>query len=180
MLLQQSRSPQHFLERRRATFIYPVSIMHGLRTIQTQPDQEVMFEEKLTPIIIQEDAIGLHGMLNLDAGACICLYKIHCTFEKIQSHQSWFAPLPGYRDFRSTLRFEQLANLCFEGLFAHTKTTVRVKLLFGEEKAIGAIKLTCGSGGLAQDVKVGRSILRPAIWEIRGSSVFLHALETKG
>ena len=126
MLLQQPRSPHHFLERRCTTFIYTVGIVHGLWTIQTQPDQEVMLVEKPAPIIIQEDAIGLHGMLNVDAGARIGMYKVHCAIEKVESHQSWFAPLPGYRDFRSTLRFEQLANICFEGLVTHTKTTVRV------------------------------------------------------
>src|SRR6266571_5976625 len=165
MLLQQPRSTHHFLERRRTTFIYTVGIVHGLWTIQAQPDQEVMFVEKSAPIIIQEDAIGLHGVLNVDARASIGMHKLHRAIEKVESHQSWFATLPGYRDFRSTLRFEQLTNIGFEGLVTHAKTTVRVEFLLGEEKAIGAIEVTGSARRLTQDMKVRGSVLRPASWK---------------
>ena len=87
--------------------------------------------------------------------------RVHRSLEKIQSHQGGFAALPGYRDFRCSLRFDHLPDIGFEHIVAHAKATVRIEFLLGEEKAVGAIQVACCAGWFAQDMKGGWCVLRP-------------------
>lgn len=165
--VQEPSSTHDFMERWCAPFIYAVRIVHGLWAIQTQPDQEMVLAEKLAPGIVQEDAIGLHGMLDADAWASVDMHKIHGAFEEVETHQGGFATLPGNRDLGRTLRFEQLADIGLEGLIAHAKAAVGVEFLLGEEKAIGAIQVASGARRFAQDVKRRGGVPGPTLWKAR-------------
>ncbi len=155
VLLQESCGTQHLVECRSASFIHAIGIVHGLRAIQTQPNQEVVLAEKLAPVVIQEDAIGLHRMPDCDAWTRVVCDVVHRALEKVQSHQGGFTALPGDSDFGDTLRFDHLADVGFERLVAHAKAAVGVELLLGEEKAVGAIQVAGCAGWFAQNMKVG-------------------------
>ena len=135
--------------------------MHGLRAIQTQPDQEVLFAEEVAPGHIQEDAVGLHRMLDRNAWTSVLFDVVHRALEEVQPHQGRFATLPGNRHFWGTLRFKRLADVGFEGLIAHTKAAVGVELLLRQEKAIGAIEVAGGARRFGQDMKGGWCVLWP-------------------
>src|SRR6266516_2672539 len=98
--------------------------MHLLRAIHTQPDQKMVLAEKLAPGLIQEDAIGLHRVLDSNAWTRVLFDVVHCLLEKVESHQGGFAALPGNGHFRGALRLDQLADIGFEQIISHAKTAV--------------------------------------------------------
>src|SRR6266516_2241538 len=135
--------------------------MHLLRAIHTQPDQKMVLAEKLAPGLIQEDAIGLHRMLDSNDWTRVLFDVVHCSLEKVQSHQGGFAALPGNGHFRGALRLDQLADIGFEQIITHAKAAVRVEFLLGKEKAVRAIEVACCARGFAQDMERGWCVLRP-------------------
>ena len=56
-----------------------------------------------------------------------------------------FTAMTGNGDFRDALRFNHLTDIGFEQIITHAKAAVGVKLLLGEEKAIGAVEVAGGA-----------------------------------
>lgn len=50
--------------------------------------------EEPAPVVIEEDAVYLEGVLDTGSGLCILLLHFHCPPEEVQSHQGRLSPLP--------------------------------------------------------------------------------------
>ena len=52
MLLQLQPGGEYFVECRLAAFVHAIAVMQLLRAIDAQPDQELVFAQKLVPLVI--------------------------------------------------------------------------------------------------------------------------------
>src|SRR5437763_16900794 len=57
VLLQQTDTAHHFLKSRLATFIYAITVVELLWSIDRETDQEAIFGQNITPAIIEECSI---------------------------------------------------------------------------------------------------------------------------
>ena len=59
-----------------------------------------MFLEEGAPVIVQQDAVGLEGVLNDLVRAAVFLDELERVPEEVELHQRRFASLPGNGDLR--------------------------------------------------------------------------------
>ena len=102
MLLQRLQRAHYQLMRRAPAFGHAILVVDLRRAIKRQTNQEMMTRKKLTPFIVQQDAVGLKAVANPPSGPVFLLQSNRPTI-KIQPHQGWLSPLPGEGDL--ILRF---------------------------------------------------------------------------
>jgi len=66
--------------------VHSVGIMKLSRPVQGQPYEKVVLPEKFAPFVIQQGAIGLHGVLNGHPRTPVLLLILYRSPEKVQAH----------------------------------------------------------------------------------------------
>jgi hypothetical protein len=125
------------------------------RAVDADADQEVIFLEEFTPFIVQQGAVGLHGVLESHPRSAVFLLISDGLAVEIDSHQGRLATLPGYGDLITAVGLDQLADVGFKGLFGHAEIAIRVKQLLIQEEAIRASQVAGGTAGFGQYVNAG-------------------------
>jgi len=136
VLLQEPQPAHHFVISWSTTLINAVDIMHVTGTVQAQPDQVVIFLEELAPFVVQQRAVGLHGVLESHARYPVLLLELDRLAVEIHPHQGWFATLPGNSHFGTAMALDQLLDIGFQSLFRHAELAVRVEQLLIQEEAV--------------------------------------------
>ena len=137
--------------------------MNVAGTVQTESDKKVFALEELTPVVVEENAIGLEGIVD-GAATGVFFLQGNGFFIKGNAHQAGFAALPCKGEFRGILRFAILANVLLECRIAHAMLRAGfIEGFFFQVKAIPAAKVAVGAGGLGHEVKwwegVGHGLL---------------------
>jgi len=114
MFFEQSNAAQDTIEGGRAALVPAIEIMRFARTVEADPDQKAIFGEEFAPLIVQQGAIGLQGVINVHTGTRIFFLISHRAAEEIHAHQGWLAALPGKVDFRHSLGCDVLAGIIFQ------------------------------------------------------------------
>jgi hypothetical protein len=116
--------------------------MHMSGAIQAETDRVIVFLEELAPLIVQQGAVGLHGVPR-NAYLVCASYPAYDTFPgtrrlygRNRLHQRWLAALPGYSNLRTTVRLAQLADISLQSLFAHTKLDIGVEKFLVQEQTV--------------------------------------------
>ena len=155
VLLQQAQPRHHLVVGRVAAFIDAVEIVHILRTVQADAEQEVVLGEELAPVVIEGDGVGLQGVGDAHAWALVLLLVAHRLAEKVQAHQRRLAALPSEVDLIDLLRLDVLADVFLEQAVRHAEFAAGIEFFFGEEIAVFAIKVADGASRLGHQVKSG-------------------------
>ena len=69
VLAQEPPALHHFVEGASFAAIEPVRVMDLARAVDAQADQEIVLLEKGAPLVIEQDAVGLKGVLRRSARA---------------------------------------------------------------------------------------------------------------
>jgi hypothetical protein len=86
VFLEQPGSPYNPIEGSMASFVFPVEVVKFPRTIHAEADQEFILVEKLAPLLIEENTVGLEGVFDLRPGFLIFFLKFHGAPEEIETH----------------------------------------------------------------------------------------------
>ncbi len=95
MLLQQPQPTHDLVEAWLAPFVHAVNVVQRPRAINADAQQEVVFGKKGGPFVVQQRAIGLHGVQEGHARPPVLLYQLHGAPVERQPHERRLAPLPG-------------------------------------------------------------------------------------
>ena len=136
----------------------PVGVVDLARAVDAQADQEVVLLEEGAPVVVEQDAVGLEGVLHGLAGPAVLLDELDGAPEELELHQRRLAALPRHGDLGRAVRLEQLADVGLERGLGHPALVVRIQRFLGQEEAIRAIDVAGGPARLRQQVEARRSI----------------------
>ena len=94
VLLHHPDAPHDIVKGAAPGVVLPVKVVNLRRTVETDADQKVFFAEKLAPLGIEQQAVGLQGIFNDLSGPGVFFLKGHDIAEEIDSHQERFPSLP--------------------------------------------------------------------------------------
>ena len=151
--LEGSPALHHQVESALAAAVNPVGVVQLARAVNAQADEKMMFLEERAPVIVEQQAVGLEGVLHDLFGPAVGFNEFHRTLEEVELHQRRLATLPRHRDLLGAMRFEQLADVGLERGLGHPALFVRIQCLLGQEEAIGAINIAGGPARLRQQVE---------------------------
>ena len=111
MPLQLLAGGEDLVKGRLATLVHPEAVVQFLRTIDAQPNQELVVAQKRVPVVIQQSAIGLEVVLDVQTRTLVFLFECDHLLEESDAQQGRFATLPGEYDFVAALGFNVLAYM---------------------------------------------------------------------
>jgi hypothetical protein len=123
------------------------------RPVQGEADEKAALAEELAPFVVQEGAVGLHGVLKCRSRSPILLFDLDGPPEEVQAHQGRLSPLPGYGDRGVLLGLYILADIALQNLVGHPKAALRIEVLLGEEETVFAAEIAYRPRGLGHEMK---------------------------
>ena len=131
--------------------------MQLLRAIDAQPNQELVLAQKRVPLVIQQRAVGLQVVLDVQTRTLVFLFQRDHLLEELDTQQRRLAALPREHDFVAALSFDVLANVGFENLVADAELAVAAQQFFLVQViAIGAVEVADRPDRLHHGVKARR------------------------
>ena len=94
MFLQLQPGSEYFVECRLTAFVYAVAVMQLLRAIDAQANQKLVIAQKRVPVVIQERAVGLQIVLDVQTRTLIFLFECDHLLEELDAQQRRLAALP--------------------------------------------------------------------------------------
>jgi hypothetical protein len=95
-------------------------------SIDAKSNQKFMLPKEGAPLVIEENAICLEGLLDNLTGSAVLFDEFDRAPEEVKLHQSWFPALPRDRYMRRPVRFQQLADVFLQRDFGHPLPVVRI------------------------------------------------------
>ena len=155
------------VERALPLAVAPVGVVQLARPVDAEADQEVVLLEEGAPGVVEQDAVGLEGLLNRLPGLAVFFDEFDGALEEFELHQRRLAALPGDRHFGRAMRLEQLADVALERRLRHPVLVVGVERLLRQEEAIGAVDVAGRPARLGEQMKARRRSRGPALGERR-------------
>ncbi len=85
----------YFIKRAATCVVFAVVVVEFFRAVDADSDEEIIFMEKIAPVVVDKNCVCLEGVADLPAFGCIFLLKLDGPFIEIKTHKSGFTPLPG-------------------------------------------------------------------------------------
>lgn len=127
--------------------------MQVLGAIDAQAHQELVFLEKLTPLLVQQKAIRLQIVLDLLPAGVFLLNLDDLTVE-VESQQRWLAPMPGEYHRVSVLVGDVLPNELLQQVVGDwAGLCVAQQALLVQVVAVGAIDIASRANWLDGDME---------------------------
>jgi hypothetical protein len=102
--------------------------VHRWRAIERQTYQHVFFREKLTPLVVEQRAIGLQREIK-DALWPSDLFRLRDKSSiKVDTHQRGFATLKRDRNFTSAVRLNELGQILRNKIIGHPEAVAGIQL----------------------------------------------------
>ena len=165
MLFQKIDALHYLAKRRRAHFVAPVLVVKLLRAVDRYAHQPVVITEKAAPLVVEQCAVGLDGVVDDAAGGIFFLKLDHPLVERQRTHQR-LAPMPAEKHLRSGLRLDVHTDEPLKRIVGHDKPAVGllllVKIVFLEVVTVLACEVAHRSG------RLGHNIHRPGKWGMDG------------
>ncbi len=158
VLAQEAPAAHHQVEGALAAAVDAVGVVQLARAVDAQADQEVVLLEEHAPVVVEQQAVGLEGVLHRLAGLAVLVDQLDRAAEELELHQRRLAALPGHRDLRRAVRLEQLADVGLERGLGHAVLVVRVQRFLGQEEAVGAVDVAGRAARLGQQVEARRRV----------------------
>ena len=157
---QRFPAAHHLLEGAVAAAVDAVGVVDLLRPVHAQADQEAVRLEKPAPVIVQQHAVGLEGVLDFLVRPNVLLHELHGTFEEVQPHERGLAALPRHGDRGRRVRLQELANVVLQRPLRHAALGVGIERFLGQEETVRAVQVARTAAGLCQQMEARRSMLK--------------------
>jgi hypothetical protein len=125
------------------------------RTVDAETDEEPVRCEELSPLVVQQRAVGLDRVLDPYARTLDTLGQLDSAAEEVETHQRGLATLPGDRHLIGLVSVEQLGDVRLEHLVAHPEPVAGVQRLLHQEEAVLAVEIADRAGRLREHVELG-------------------------
>ena len=133
--------------------VEPVGVVQLARPVHAQAHQEVVLLEEGAPVVVEQDPVGLEGLLHDLSRPAVLLDQLDGAGEEGEPHERRLAPLPGHRHLGCPVGLEQLADVGLEGGLGHPLLVAGVQRILGQEEAVGAVDVAGGPARLGQEVE---------------------------
>ena len=154
---QVAEPAHHVVEGSLPSLVDAVGVVQRPRTVDRDPDEDVVLLEERRPLLVEEGAVGLDRVDGALAGPEVTVRQLDRTTEEVDAHEGRLAALPGDRHLRNArMRLDQLADVRLEQLVGHTEARARIEHLLREEEAIRAIEVADRAGRLREQVECRR------------------------
>ena len=87
--------------------------------MDTRTDEETIFLEKRSPLLVKKNTVCLQIVFNALAGFCMLLLKRYDLTKKIKTAERGFASLPGKDNLRARDAFDILPDEKLQRFFIH-------------------------------------------------------------
>ena len=144
-----------------------IGVVHRWRAVERQTYQHVFRCEKLTPLVVEQRAIGLQREFKDSLRAGDLLGFGHKAAVKIDAHQCGFAALKRDRDFASAVCLDELGQIGRDEIIRHSKAVAGIQLFLRQEEAVGAIKIADCTSRFCEHVERRRKPLGPGWRQLR-------------
>jgi len=118
--------------------------------VDGEADEELLFVEEPAPVVVEEGAIGLEGVLDGLAGAFVFVLEFDGFSEEVESGEGGFAALPGDGHFVGKMG-DEAGEEFLEGGEGHAVFVAVVDGFGGEVIAVGAVEVAERADGLDHD-----------------------------
>ncbi len=105
--------------------------MQFARTINAEADEKVALLEEGAPILVDQDTVGLKGVLHRLAKPAVLLDEFDGTPKEVELHERGLAALPRHDHFGCAVRLKQLTDIGLERGLGHPVLVVRIERFFG-------------------------------------------------
>ena len=147
----------HRVEGRPSCPVAPVAVVDRTWPVDADADQEILAGEEAAPILVEQHAVGLKGILDPHAVRAMELLQRYRPLEEIHPQQSRLAALPGEQHLALAglyLRRNQVAHIAFQNRIGHAEALfVRIELFLLQIVAIGAGDVAARPDGLGHHEK---------------------------
>jgi len=133
----------HFVESSRAGMVGAVMVVVLFGAVDADADEEVVFAEKLAPLVVEQDGVGLQSVADDLAGCAVFPLQLDELLIEIEAHERGFTALP-CKTRLGKLQLEVIGDEAFEYFVAHTLAapanfgcTALVEAVFAIEIAVG-------------------------------------------
>ena len=114
--------------------------------------EKVVFSQKSAPVIGEQRAVGLQGIVDVLAGCVLLLQCQRLLVERPRAHQR-FAAVPGEKHVVAGLNGDVIVNVALECLVAHLLFgRFGVEFLLFEVITISTVQIAGRTGGFGHDV----------------------------
>ena len=153
VLAERREAAHDLVEGGPADLVATISIVQLARAVDAQTDEKAVLLEEARPVAVDLGAVGLDGVGDGHARACVPVRQLDRPAEELETHEHGLAALPGDRDFGRAMRLDELPDVALEQLIAHARAPPRVQLLLLEEEAVGAVQVADRARRLRQEVE---------------------------
>ena len=108
-----------FVEGSSAGMVGAVMVVVLFGAVDTNTHEEVIFAEKLTPLVVEENCVGLQSVAYDLAWCAVFLLELDELLIEIEAHERWFTALPCEAGLGES-QFEVIGDEAFEDFIAHT------------------------------------------------------------
>ncbi len=134
----------------------PVAVVELAGTVDAETDQEPVIVEQLAPLVGEQRAVRLDGVVHLLAGLPVALGELDGATEEVDAHEGGLAALPGDGHLGRGLRFDDLPHVGVEQLVGHAEPVPGVERLLRQEEAVLAVEVADRARRLGENVEVRR------------------------
>ncbi len=128
-------------------------VVHFPRAVDAQSHEVVVLLEERGPLVVDEGAVGLHGVDDaLPSLGPVLLSQLHGALVEVEAAEHRLAALPGDVDLTAGRRLHELLDVRLQRFVVHHGRLARIQVLLGEEEAVFAAKVARGAGGLGQQM----------------------------
>ena len=153
--------------RRRAALVHALGVVDVRRTIHGEADQEPVLGEESRPLLVEQRAVRLDGVLDDLARSAVAIHELQEAAEEVEAHEGGLATLPGDGHPLRAVRLQQLPHVLLQDAVVHAEGAARVEGLLGEEEAVRAVEVADGAAGLDQHVEGRRGAWRQGVGQHR-------------
>ena len=121
--------------------------MYILGTVERQANEEVIILEEAAPVIVEQDAVRLQGVLYLLATG-IFLLQFHRLAEERKPCHQWLAAMPAETDGLLRCALDVLPDVCLKQFVAHARHCSAVNFALVAVVAIVAVEVARRAYGL--------------------------------
>ena len=134
-------------------FVDAVVVVIFFGTVDRNADQEFVYGEEFTPLVVEERAVGLEGIVDRFSVGIFFLEGNNLAKE-VDAEDGRLATLPCEGNFGDALCFDVLLDVAFENFWGHFPVGLFwVEFFFFEVEAVGAVEVADGADGLCHDVE---------------------------
>ena len=153
MFLEETDAAHHAIKRGLATLVDTIRVMQLSGAIDGNSDEEVLLCKEISPLIIQQNAIGLKCVFNSLSIGILGLKRDNIA-KIVDSQQRRLAALPGEVDYICILLLNVLLDIRLEDIRGHGPLgSVGIKNFLLQIKAVLAVQIANWPDGLGQNVE---------------------------